>query len=244
MKKRHSLTTALLLAILTATLAAAQTDEATRILERADRFRSDWPSVMIRTRIDNYDGEKLSETAEFEVALKGASSLVKFLSPRSKGQSLLMRGDDMWFYLPSVARPVRITPIQRLMGNTANGDLARLRYTEDYSATLEGDEIVNGVPCVILELRGKRKGATYQRIRYAVRTKDSLPVRAEFFLASGRHLKTAFFEEPKLFAGRTIVSRMVIHDQLNASSKTVMEFTDFVPREIADKVFNPARSGS
>ena len=150
----------------------------------------------------------------------------------------------MWFYLPAVARPVRITPIQRLIGNTSNGDLARLRYADDYSATLAGEEVVNGVPSVILELKAMRKSATYQRIRYAVRKSDSMPVRAEYFLTSGRQLKTAFFEEPKLFAGQTVMSRMVIVDQINPLSRTVITFTDFVPKSIDDKVFNPARSVS
>src|SRR5688572_23400927 len=78
-------------------------DEAGRILLESDRFRGDWPSVIARTRIDNYEGERLSESADFEVSIKGSNSLVRFLSTRSKGQSLLMRGDDMWFYLPAVA---------------------------------------------------------------------------------------------------------------------------------------------
>lgn len=223
---------------------SAQTDEAARRLEASDHFRGDWPSVVVRTRIDNYDGEELAETAEFEVAIKGDNSLVRFLSPRSKGQSLLMRGDDMWFYLPSVARPVRITPIQRLLGNTSNGDVARMRYTSDYNAVIEGEEAVEDIPCVILDLRAKRKGATYQRIRYAVREADSMPIRAEFFLTSGRHLKTAFFEEPTTMAGRTIVSRIVIDDRMNAVSRTVMTFLSFVPKAIDDKVFNPARRES
>jgi outer membrane lipoprotein-sorting protein len=227
-----------------ASVAAAQSDDASRLLEQSDRFRGNWPSMIVKTRIDNYEGEKLSESAEFEVAVKGDNSLVRFLSPKAKGQSLLMRGDDMWFYLPSVARPVRITPIQRLLGNTSNGDLARLRYAADYSANIAGDESVNGVVCVVLELLSKRKAATYQRIRYAVRKSDAMPVRAEFFVASGRQLKTAFFDEPKTHAGRTVVSRIVISDQVNPKIKTVMSFTDFIPKAIDDKVFNPSRSES
>jgi outer membrane lipoprotein-sorting protein len=239
--KRILVAMAILLAAGTIT---AQTDEAVRILDEADRFRGDWESVVVRTRIDNYDGDQVTESAAFEVAVKGDNSLVRFLSPKSKGQSLLMRGDDMWFFLPAVARPVRITPIQRLLGNTSNGDLARLRYAADYAVTQAGEETVSGVACLILDLRAKRKGATYQRIRYAVRKSDSLPVRGEFFLTSGRQIKTAFFEEPKTFAGRTVISRIVIYDQVNARSKTVMHFTDFVPKTIDDKVFSPTRSDS
>jgi putative ABC transport system permease protein len=223
---------------------AAPSAEAMRILEQADRFRGAWPSLRVRTRIDNYEGDKLSETADFDVAVKGENSLVTFLSPKTKGQSLLMRGDDMWIYLPSVARGVRITPIQRLLGNASNGDLARLRYAIDYAPAIAGEETIDGVPCVMLDLQAMRRAATYQRIRYAVRKSDSMPLQAEFFLASGRHIKTAHFDEPKLFDGHLTITRIVIYDDLKSSSKTVMSFQDFVPQRIDDKIFNPSRTES
>ncbi len=216
---------------------------AQQILERADAFRGGWPSVVQHTRIENYDGDALVESADFEVSLKGENSVVRFLSVKNKGQSLLMRGDDMWYFLPSVARPIRITPIQRLLGNASNGDVARVRYSIDYEPSIAGEETIDGTLCTVLELRAKRKGATYQRMRYAVRQSDAQPVRAEFFLGSGKQTKTAFFEAPRLEAGRTVMTRLVIHDHIRQRSKTVMQFSGFVPRELPDKLFNPARSG-
>ena len=231
-----------LLASAIAALIHAQPPDAATILDRADRFRGNWPSVMVKTRIDNYDGETLAESADFDIAVKGDNTLVTFLSPKYKGQTLLSRGDDMWIYLPSVARGVRITPIQRLLGNASNGDLARLRYALDYTPAITGEETVNGTTSVVLDLQAKRKGATYQRIRYAVRKGDSLPIKADFFLTSGRQVKTAFFEELKRFAGQEVVSRIVIYDELRARTKTIMHFLDFVPRPIDDKTFNPSRN--
>jgi putative ABC transport system permease protein len=221
---------------------AAPDAQAAAILKQADEFRGSWPSLRVRTRIDNFEKDALSETADFDVALKGENSLVTFLSPKTKGQSLLMRGDDMWIYLPSVSRGVRITPIQRLLGNASNGDLARLRYAIDYAPSLAGEDTVNGVPCVVLDLRAMRKAATYQRIKYAVRKSDSMPLKADFFLASGRHIKTAFFDEPKSFDGHLTITRITIYDDLKTSSKTVMLFQDFTPQRIDDKIFNPSRT--
>jgi outer membrane lipoprotein-sorting protein len=221
---------------------AAADATADEILKQADSFRGTWPSLAVRVRIDNYEADALSESADFDVAVKGENSLVFFLAPRDKGRSLLMRGDDMWIYLPSVARGVRITPIQRLLGNTSNGDLARLRYAIDYTPALAGEETVKEIPCVLLDLQAKRKAATYQRIRYAVRKGDSMPIKADFFLASGRQIKTAWFEEPKAFAGHLTISRIVIYDAINTKSKTVMLFQNFEPRAINDKIFNPSRT--
>jgi outer membrane lipoprotein-sorting protein len=195
------------------------------------------------TRIDNYDGDTLVESADFEVSLKGENSVVRFLSVKNKGQTLLMRGDDMWYFLPSVARPIRITPMQRLLGNASNGDVARVRYSIDYEPSIVGEETIEGTRCTILELRAKRKGATYQRMRYAVRQTDAQPVRAEFFLASGKQTKTAFFQEPRTEAGHTVMTRLVIYDLIKDRSKTIMQFSGFTPRDLPDKLFNPARSG-
>jgi hypothetical protein len=60
-------------------------------------------------RIRQADEDKL-----YEVSQKGTEkTYVEFLSPREKGQHLLMLGDDMWVYLPDTSRPVRITPLER-----------------------------------------------------------------------------------------------------------------------------------
>ena len=105
--------------------------DAAKLLALADGFRGGFDSGVVEVKLTNYDVDRVVEEAGFEVSVKGENSLVRFLSVRSKGQSLLMRGDDMWLFLPAVARPVRITPIQRLLGNVSNGDLARLRYSLD-----------------------------------------------------------------------------------------------------------------
>jgi hypothetical protein len=217
-------------------------DDAVRLLEKADAYRGAFDSFVTRVRLTTFDADRVTEEADFEVAIKGENGLVKFLSVRSKGQSLLMRGDDMWMFLPSVARPVRITPMQRLLGNVANGDLARLRYALDYDATIEGHEDVEGQPCAILDLRARRKGATYQRVRYVVRQSDGQPVKAEYFLASGKPVKSATFENVREMAGRPMLTRIVIRDATRERSRTVVETLMIAPKPLPDKLFSPARS--
>ncbi len=221
----------------------AAREDAAALLARADAYRGGFDSSVIRVKLTNYVGERVTEEAEYEVAAKGENSLVKFLSARTKGQALLMRGDDMWFFLPAVARPIRITPIQRLLGNVSNGDLARLRYAADYDATVAGMEMVDGTPAVVLDLRAKRKGATYQRVRYIVRKSDARPLRAEYFLTSGKPVKTATFGEPRNMGGRPILARIEIQDAIRATSRTTIEILTIVPRELPDKMFSAVRAG-
>jgi outer membrane lipoprotein-sorting protein len=216
--------------------------DAARLLARADSFRGGFDSFVSRVRLTNYDGGRVTDEAEFDVSIKDENSLVRFLSVRTKGQSLLMRGDDMWFFLPAVARPVRITPIQRLLGNVSNGDLARLRYAIDYEATIEGEAAMDGEACTILDLRAKRKGATYQRVRYFVRSADGRPIRAEYVLTSGKVVKTATFGGLTPMAGKPTLTRTEIQDVDRPASRTTIELLSLVPRALPDKLFSPVRA--
>ena len=113
---------------------------------------------------------KPDEEQLYKVSQKGTEkTYVEFMSPREKGEHLLMLGDDMWVYLPDTSRPVRITPLERLSGDASNGDVARTNYAVDYTPVYLRTEKVGAEECYVLELTAKRKGATYQRILYWLR---------------------------------------------------------------------------
>ena len=42
----------------------------------------------------------------------------------------------MWMIIPGASRPIPVTPNQRLMGGASMGDVASLRFAEDFTATL------------------------------------------------------------------------------------------------------------
>lgn len=237
---KYTISRLTVLAMLPVALTAG--DRAEEILRQSDRYRPGFDSFVARVRLTNTESGRVADQAEFEVLIKNDNSLVRFLSPRSKGQSLLMRGDDMWMFLPAVARPVRITPIQRIMGNVSNGDLARLRYADDYVPSMAGVVTIAGDLCDLLELRAARKGATYQRIRYAVRQSDARPISAEYALTSGKVVKRAVFDGLREMAGRSILTRTVIEDADRPQLQTVIELISVVPKPLADKLFNAARA--
>src|ERR1700677_4472270 len=173
----------------------AQVD-AEAVLRHSDAYRNGWPSYVLHVKITNYESDKADEEKLYEVSQKGTEkTYVEFLSPREKGQHLLMLGDDMWIYLPDTSRPVRITPLERLSGNASNGHVARTNYAADYTAVYVRTEKVGSQECYVLDLPAKRKGATYQRILFWVRTEDARPVRAEFYLTSGKRIKSATFDD-------------------------------------------------
>ncbi len=217
--------------------------DAEALLKRSDLFRNGWPSYVVRVKITDYESGKPDEEHLYEVSQKGADkTYVDFLSSREKGEHLLMLGDDMWIYLPDTSRPVRITPLERLSGDASNGDVARTNYAADYTPVYLRAEKVGAQECYVLNLTAKRKGATYQRILYWLRVQDARPVRAEFYLTSGKQIKSATFDEFALYGGKELLRRLTLYDEIRHNSHGVLEYFNPTPRSLPDKLFYQGRS--
>ena len=223
--------------------AAPATPDAEALLKRSDTFRNGWPAYVVRVKITDFESGKPDEEHLYEVSQKGTDkTYVDFMSPREKGEHLLMLGDDMWVYLPDTSRPVRITPLERLTGDASNGDVARTNYAADYSPGFLRTEKVGAVECYVLDLTAKRKGATYQRILYWLRVPDARPVRAEFYLTSGKHVKSATFDEYAPSSGKELLRKLTLYDEIRHNSHSVLEYSGATPRSLPDKLFNQGRS--
>ncbi len=223
--------------------AALSAPEAEALLKRSDTYRNGWLSFITRVKITNYESGKPDEEKLYEVSQKGADrTYVEFLSPREKGRHLLMLGDDMWVYLPDTSRPVRITPLERLSGDASNGDVARTNYAADYAPVYLRTEKLGSTECHVLELTAKRKGATYQRIVYWLRAEDARPVRAEFYLTSGKHIKSATFDDYGEFSGKMLLRRLTLYDEIRHNSRSLLEYSNTVARDLPDKLFYQGRS--
>jgi outer membrane lipoprotein-sorting protein len=221
----------------------AAAPDAADLLKRSDAWRNGWPSFITRVKIINYESGKSDEEKLYAVSQKGTDkTYVEFMSPREKGRHLLMLSDDMWIYLPDTSRPVRITPLERLSGDASNGDVARTNYAIDYTATYVRKERVGADQCYVLDLTAKRKGATYQRILYWIRAEDERPVKAEFYLTSGKHIKSATFDEYAEFNGKSLLHKLTLYDEIRHNSHSVLEYSDSAPRNLPDKLFYQGNS--
>lgn len=233
----------LAIALAAAAVCSAAGPDAQALLARYDRLRNGWDSFSVRVAITTYEKGEADEAHYFEVYQKGEDrTYVEFLSPRDKGRHLLMLGDDMWIYLPDTSRPIRITPLERLQGNASNGDVARTNWAADYEAVWLRDEQAEGAACHVLELNAKRKGATYRKIHLWLRTGDGRPVKADFFLASGKHAKLASYDQYETVAGRTLLKQMTIYDRIRKASYSVMQYDNWKPRTLPDRMFHQGRS--
>jgi outer membrane lipoprotein-sorting protein len=221
----------LLLALLALPISA---NDANDVLRRSDAYRGAMDSFSIDVDLTSFEG-RTSDTSKFRVYGKGADrSVVEFLAPASeKGRYVLMLRDAMWIYLPSSSRPIRISPMQRLMGQASNGDVARTSFHVDYharSVTEDGNHW-------LLELEAKDPSMSYKRVRLWVDRASYEPRRADFYVASGKLLKRAHYKQFGSMAGRRVVTEVEIEDLLRAGNRTVMRYANLTARNNPDKMF-------
>jgi outer membrane lipoprotein-sorting protein len=232
-------------------LRAAASLSASEILAAADRSRNGWDSFVVDVVITTYKADKAAtagggnglphadEASRYQVFIKGSDkTLVKFEDVRDRGKVLLELDEAMWFYLPSTSHPIRVTALQRLSGNASNADVAQRSYAAAYTPVLAGEEVVKGQATYVLDLTAKKKGTSYQQIRYWVASETLLPVKAEFTLTSGKASKMTEFEEYRTVQGRRLLTRQVIYDLLRNEQQTVMEYRNYEGRPLPDKMFN------
>lgn len=221
-----------------APLASAQ-PSAEEILRRAEeiRFPQEAFEVVVRVR-GSEDGRAVDERL-YKVLSKGnENSLVLTVEPAAeRGQVLLMKGRDLWLYLPKVSQPVRLSLAQRLTGQVSNGDIARANFAGDYTPRLAGTERIGNDALYVLELSAVDRRVTYQRVRLWVRQRDFRPYKAEFYSLSDRLLKSCVYENFQNLGGKVRPTRLVMTDALNKDSASVLEYSELKPRDLPDQIF-------
>jgi len=215
-------------------------DQAADIVRDADRYRRPGESFVWKITITSREGKKAPAVDGFEVYVKGGGrSFVKFVAPpRNVGRSLLALGRDLWIYLPDAGKPVRIPLSQRLVGQVANGDIARADYAGDYDATLVGEEPVEGIACHVLELKARTKEVTYAGIKYWVSRDGRRPVKAEYYAGTGTLLKTGLFDQFKESSGRPLATRLTLIDAIRKDRTSVLDYGEITLRDLPEKYFD------
>nr|VFK52880.1 MAG: hypothetical protein BECKTUN1418F_GA0071002_10147 [Candidatus Kentron sp. TUN]VFK53441.1 MAG: hypothetical protein BECKTUN1418E_GA0071001_10167 [Candidatus Kentron sp. TUN]VFK59962.1 MAG: hypothetical protein BECKTUN1418D_GA0071000_11125 [Candidatus Kentron sp. TUN] len=227
---------ALSLTIMTGTVRAG---EVQAILKQADTYRLSQDTMQVSIEIDLYKAGVLDKTRRYSVYQKPSRrSLVIFKSAVEIGQKLLMLEDKFWMVMPRSRRPIRITPMQKLLGQAATGDIATMTWSGDYDGEVVDLKVIDGVPCSKLDLHSIRKGTTYARIELYVAQDGYWPVQANLYTASGKLAKRAYFALGEL-EERKLVETMTLIDEIQRQRKTVVRYLSRTPRKIPDKFYNP-----
>jgi outer membrane lipoprotein-sorting protein len=212
---------------------------AREVVEKADRIRFPDEGFQVDVAIANSNAGQVTDTRQYRVLSKGGeNTIVMVIEPAvDRGQIMLMKGRDLWIFLPNVSQPVRLSLAQRLTGQVANGDIARANFSGDYTPKILRTEKIDGEDHYVLELTAVDRSVAYHRVLYWVKQKNHFPHKAEFYSLSDRLLKTARYEKFQPMAGRARPTRLVMQDALRKGEESVLEYSGMALRPLEDKIF-------
>ena len=219
---------------------AAEDSLARSILEKSDEIRYPSNGFQVEVDIASSTPGEATEKRKYRILSKGnENTVVMILEPASeRGQIMLMKGRELWVFMPNVSQPIRLGLAQRLTGQVANGDLARANFSGDYTPKLLRIEKLNGEDHYVLELLAVDRSVTYHRVLLWVNKSNYRPRKAEFYALSGRLLKTSSYENFENMAGKLRPTRMLIQDALKSGDTSVLEYGNMRLRDLPDKVFS------
>lgn len=221
----------------------AEDSLATTLLKASDEARGSiteglvWDSQIETTE----DGE--TNTRFFVIKAKDHDAYVEATLPaRNKGEVYIFNDRNMWFYKPSLKKPVSISARQKLSGQASNGDIASTHYARDYAPTIEKTEMINGEKFHVLMLKAKSENLTYDMIRYWISDKTKLAGRAEFLNLQGKAFKigTMEYANSVVTAKKTIpfISRMTITDAKYPENKSTITYKTPRIESLPNSLFN------
>jgi hypothetical protein len=165
--------------------------------------------------------------------------------PREAGTATLRVRDNLWNYLPRIARTIRVPPSMMLgswMGTDfTNDDLVKeSSLRKDFVARV--DRRCESPPgwWLVLEAKPGSVGR-WARIELLVSDED-LPVEERHFDRKGRLARTMRFDEVKVLGGRRLPSHIVLLPADTESETTAMRYLEVqfdVP--LADDTFSLSR---
>jgi hypothetical protein len=226
----------LLLVLGSAFFQLAQDIDGNAILEKMDRNLSPESFEAYRKLVNIEPNGRTKEFVLYTVKKGEDKVAALFLSPASeKGRSTLRLDENMWLYIPNVAKPIRITSLQSVVGGVFNNaDILRLDYAVEYSAEKKedmGEEYV-------LHCKARTSIVAYDRLTIRVEKKRLLPIQIDCMTEADMLIKTLFFKEVKDFGGG-IVRPSVIEtvSPLYKGYRSAMVFANIKAREFKDEVF-------
>lgn len=151
---------------------------------------------------------------------------------RDKGQVFMKRQNDMWNWMPSINRMIKIPPSmmsQSWMGSDfTNNDLMRMNsYVEDYNHTIAGEENVNGYDCYKIELSPKPDApVVWGKVNMYISKEGFYQMQFEFYDEDLELVNKEVCADIKQFGDRKLPSRMEMTPADKPGNKTIIEIIE------------------
>jgi hypothetical protein len=166
-------------------------------------------------------------------------SLARFLEPaREKGLAWLKVKDEMYMYLPSATKTMRVSGGQRMLNSDfANADLLGIDLIANYDSSLDGSQSLDNIDHYVISLKAKKQGVPYDKIKLWIRKKDFLQGREEFYTLSGRLLQFLIFENYEVMGGQLQPVKLIMKNTLVEGQYTVVTILEKNYCNIPDSTF-------
>ncbi len=147
----------------------------------------------VNTRID---GTVISYEVKFQSKDVNHHHGVFVKPEREKGREVLRLGDNIWTWMPSVGRVVRIADRDSFAGGDfSNADILRVDWL-----TRSDPELVKETPKQwIIDLKAKTPEAPYAKMRLWVDQKTRQPVQQQYYDSNGTLLKRCLYGSVQKF---------------------------------------------
>ena len=223
----------------------AQTPSGEAILLRVDDNMGSDNKII--TSVMTVHGRRGSRTITAKSWIRGRTeSFTEYLDPpREKGTKMLKLADQLWTYTPAADRTILIAGHmlrQSVMGSDLSYEdmMEDPRLTNLYTATVAGEEAVEGRPCWILDLTAKSEEIAYYRRKVWVDKERDVALREERYAKSGKLLKTTDVKAVERQGGRWVATQVVFKDALKEGGGTEfaiqsIEFNAKIPDSLFTK---------
>jgi hypothetical protein len=199
-------------------------------------------SFIVELSIQTEENGQKIQSAKYKVYYKGhQKSLIKQLEPKfSRGNLILMLKENMWFFKKGNRKPLRITPMQRLLGGASNADIAKFSFSNDYDVVSVTDTLIKQKKLYKLMLKAKFSYLPYPRIELLVYKSNYHLYQGFFYSLSGQLLKVAYYENYRKFDSNIEIPSVIrISDRMFGKNKeTIIRYHSVRPHRIPNKYFN------
>ncbi len=208
----------------------SQGQDVDEIIQRAnDKFRGKSSRSEITMKIERPGWSR-------EVSMKSWTlgedySMIYITAPaKEKGQVFLKRNTEMWNWVPTIERMIKIPPsmmMQSWMGSDfTNDDLVRSSsLVKDYNHRLVGRDALQGYECYKIELTPKPDApVVWGKIMMWVSINDFYWLKAEYYDEDNNLVNTEIMSEVKQMDDRKVPTRLEMIPAGEEGQKTIMTF--------------------
>lgn len=175
---------------------------------------------------------KWSRTMKMKTWSEGTKlSMILFISPvKEQGTSFLMKGKEVWNWIPSIERTIKLPPsmmMQSFMGTDfTNDDLVKQSsIVEDYEHKILGEATIDGRVCYKIEMIPHEDAAVvWGKIIVWVSHDNFFQLKVNFYDEDDELVSMMKASDIKIMGGKLLPAKMEMTPMDKKGQKTIMEY--------------------